>query len=156
MGMAPLDTGSGDSGYRPLAEINVTPLVDVMLVLLIIFMVAAPLMTVGVPVQLPKTSAAKLAQPREPIIVTIDAEGRVFLREEALAPDAVLPRLTELAANADPETVVYVRGDRSLSYGQIMTIMGQVSTAGFAKVSLIAHGASDGAGNGAADATTGE
>ena len=130
-----------DSDYRPLAEINVTPLVDVMLVLLIIFMVAAPLMTVGVPVQLPKTTAAKVAQPREPIIVTIDSEGRVFLGDKP-APDAAVSSQLAALAREQPDAVVYVRADRSLSYGRIMEIIGQVSKAGFGKVSLIAQGTS--------------
>src|SRR3546814_596185 len=147
MGMSPTSPAGGDEldgglGYRPLAEINVTPFVDVMLVLLIVFMVAAPLMMVGVPVDLPKTSAAEVNdEPRRPIVVSIDRDGRIFLREEELAPDAVATRLAALAAE-DPEATVYVRGDRSLSYGRIMEVMGQVSTAGFAKVSLIAQGAS--------------
>lgn len=142
MALAPLGSGGdADGGYRPMAEINVTPFVDVMLVLLVVFMIAAPLMMVGVPVQLPKTTAAKVAQPREPIIVSIDREGRIFLREEELAPEAVMERLAALAAES-PDAVIYVRGDRSISYGQVMQVMGRVSSAGFAKVSLIAHGES--------------
>jgi biopolymer transport protein TolR len=145
MGMAPITPAGGDdfdigAGYRPLSEINVTPFVDVMLVLLIVFMVAAPLMMVGVPVNLPKTSAAEISSDvRRPIVVSVDLDGRVYLREEELAPDIIRPRLAELAAQ-DPEAVVYVRGDRNLSYGRIMEVMGIVSTAGFSKVSLIAQG----------------
>ena len=140
MGMAPVETGSGDEfSYRPVAEINVTPFIDVMLVLLVIFMVAAPLMTVGVPVQLPKTAAQKVSQPRQPVVVSVDQDGRVFLRSEELAPADVAPRLAALARE-DPDAVVHVRGDRSLSYGRVMEVMGQVSQAGFARVSLIADG----------------
>lgn len=139
MAMAPLG-GGGAGGYRPLAEINVTPLVDVMLVLLIIFMVAAPLMMVGVPVELPRTDAARIGQTREPVTVSIDRAGRLFLRDEPVEPVALGQRLRELAA-ADPEATVYVRGDRAIPYGEVMRLMGTVANAGFARVSLIAEAA---------------
>jgi biopolymer transport protein TolR len=129
---------SHDEEFRPVAEINVTPLVDVMLVLLIVFMIAAPLMTVGVPLQLPKSAAAKAAEPKEPIVLSIDKDGKVFLAREELADDAILPRLSALAAQ-DAEQIVLVRGDKEIQYGRLMEIMGQVSTAGFHKVSLIAE-----------------
>ncbi|RDI58882.1 protein TolR [Microvirga subterranea] len=140
MGMGPIRTGEPDDefGAAPLSEINVTPLVDVMLVLLIIFMVAAPLMTVGVPVQLPKTAAPKVTQPKQPIVVSIDGSGQSFLDKEPLSEDAIVPRLKELATQ-DPTQVVLVRGDRSVPYGRVIEIMGQVSAAGFGKVSLIAQ-----------------
>lgn len=140
MGLGPLRTtdSEGEFGAAPLSEINVTPMVDVMLVLLIIFMVAAPLMTVGVPVQLPKTAAPKVSQPKQPVVVTIDAQGQPFLDKEPLAPEAVMPRLRELAG-ADPMQVVLVRGDTSVPYGRIVEIMGQINAAGFQKVSLIAQ-----------------
>jgi len=140
MGMGPLRTGEPDDEFdvAPLSEINVTPLVDVMLVLLIIFMVAAPLMTVGVPVQLPKTAAPKVTQPKQPVVVSIDESGQPFLDKEPLAPDAIVPRLKALAAR-DPDQVVLVRGDRNVSYGRVTEVMGQVSAAGFSKVSLIAR-----------------
>ncbi len=140
MGMGPIRAGEPDDefGVAPLSEINVTPLVDVMLVLLIIFMVAAPLMTVGVPVNLPKTAAAKVSQPKQPVVISIDAQGRPFLDKEPLTPDVMMPRLKELAG-ADPSQVVLVRGDRVVPYGRIVEIMGQVSAAGFSKVSLIAQ-----------------
>ncbi|MFC5066574.1 protein TolR [Flaviflagellibacter deserti] len=142
---ASLGGGSGwdteDGEFRPVSDINVTPLVDVMLVLLIIFMVAAPMMTVGVPVQLPKTAAAKPAEEKKPTVVSIDKDGKVFLAEEEIPNDeALLSRLTTLA-NEDKEQVVLVRGDRTIPYGRIMEIMGQVSNAGFLKVSLIAEAA---------------
>lgn len=127
-----------DGGFRPVSEINVTPLVDVMLVLLIVFMVAAPLMTVGVPLQLPKSAAAKAAEQKEPVVVSIDKDGKVFLAEEELPEDAILPRLTALATT-DAEQVVLVRGDKEIQYGRLMEVMGKVSTAGFMKVSLIAE-----------------
>jgi biopolymer transport protein TolR len=140
MGMGPLRTGEPDDefGVAPLSEINVTPLVDVMLVLLIIFMVAAPLMTVGVPVNLPKTAAAKVSQPKQPVVVSIDAQGQPFLDNDPLTPDTMMPRLKALAAQ-DSAQVVLVRGDRTVPYGRIVEIMGQVSAAGFSKVSLIAQ-----------------
>jgi biopolymer transport protein TolR len=109
-----------------------------MLVLLIIFMVAAPLMTVGVPVQLPKTAAPKVSQPKQPVVVTIDSQGQPFLDKEPLASEAVMPRLKELAS-ADPSQVVLVRGDKTVPYGRIIEIMGQINAAGFSKVSLIAQ-----------------
>ncbi len=140
MGMGPIRTTDSEDefGSAPLSEINVTPLVDVMLVLLIIFMVAAPLMTVGVPVQLPKTAAPKVSQPKQPVVVTIDGQGQPFLDKEPLLPEAVLPRLQELAS-ADPSQVVLVRGDKAVPYGRIVEIMGQINAAGFQKVSLIAQ-----------------
>ena len=140
MGMGPLRTQESDDefGAAPLSEINVTPMVDVMLVLLIIFMVAAPLMTVGVPVQLPKTAAPKVSQPKQPVVVTINDQGQPFLDKEPLAPEAVMPRLRELAS-ADPSQVVLVRGDKAVAYGRIVEIMGQINAAGFSKVSLIAQ-----------------
>jgi biopolymer transport protein TolR len=140
MGTRPNRSGELDDefGVAPLSDINVTPLVDVMLVLLIIFMVAAPLMTVGVPVQLPKTASQKLSQPQQPVVVSIDENGQPFLGKEPLLPDTILPRLKELAAK-DENQIVLVRGDRNVPYGRVMEVMGQVSTAGFSKVSLIAQ-----------------
>jgi biopolymer transport protein TolR len=138
MAIASLDPGGTDATYRPLSDINVTPFVDVMLVLLIIFMVAAPLMMVGVPVDLPRTSAAKLSQPRKPVIVSVSKDGKVFVGEQEAPAAELSARLAELRAK-DPDAVVYVRGDRSISYGRVMEVMGQVGQAGFARVSLIAE-----------------
>jgi biopolymer transport protein TolR len=140
MGMGSFRSPDSEDDFDavPLSEINVTPLVDVMLVLLIIFMVAAPLMTVGVPVQLPKTAAPKVSQPKQPVVVTIDGQGQPFLDKEPLAPEAVMPRLREIAS-ADPTQVVLVRGDRAVPYGRIVEVMGQINAAGFTKVSLIAQ-----------------
>ena len=134
---------SGDAGedrYQPLAEINVTPMVDVMLVLLVIFMVTAPLLTVGVPLDLPKTAAAELLQPKEPIVLSLDRAGATFIGDEPVAGADLKGRLGQLAAE-DPERVVYVRGDRTISYAQLMDALGLVNTAGFTKVSLLAEGA---------------
>jgi biopolymer transport protein TolR len=128
----------GEDRYAPLAEINVTPMVDVMLVLLVIFMVAAPLLTVGVPIDLPKTSAAQVTQPREPIVVSINRDDQAFIGDEAVAASALKQRLVGLAA-ADPTRIVYVRGDRTLPYGRVMDLLGMVNSAGFTKVSLLAE-----------------
>jgi biopolymer transport protein TolR len=130
----------GEERYVPLAEINVTPMVDVMLVLLVIFMVAAPLLTVGVPINLPKTSAAQVTQPQEPIVVSINAAGETFIGDKPVATADLKAQLTTLAA-ADPTRIVYVRGDRTIQYGALMDLLGLVNTAGFAKVSLLAEAA---------------
>jgi biopolymer transport protein ExbD len=131
--------GQSQEHYQPLAEINVTPMVDVMLVLLVIFMVTAPLLAVGVPVDLPKTSAAQLTQPKEPIVLSLDREGGTFIGNERVEPGDLKDRLSQLAAE-DPDRIVYVRGDRTISYDQLMTALGLVSGAGFTKVSLLAEG----------------
>ena len=122
--------------YRPMSEINVTPMVDVMLVLLIIFMVTAPLLTVGVPVDLPKTKASMIPGKDEPLVITIDGMGRVFLQETEIELDKLVPRLRAITANKR-DTRIFVRGDRSVFYGQVMEVMGTVNAAGFAKVALI-------------------
>jgi biopolymer transport protein TolR len=126
--------------YQPLAEINVTPMVDVMLVLLVIFMVTAPLLTVGVPLDLPKTSAAEVTQPKEPIVLSLDREGGTFIGNDRVDPGDLKDRLLRLAAD-DPARIVYVRGDRTILYAQLMDALGLVSSAGFTKVSLLAEGA---------------
>jgi len=130
--------GGRRSAYRPMSEINVTPMVDVMLVLLIVFMVAAPLLTVGVPVDLPKTSAAPITAPEKPLILTIDAQHKVYLQEMAIDLTEVIPRLQAITLNK-PDTVIYVRGDKSVSYGEVLELMGNVVAAGFTKVSLISE-----------------
>ena len=130
----------GEDRYQPLAEINVTPMVDVMLVLLVIFMVTAPLLTVGVPLDLPKTSAAQLTQPQEPIVLSLDREGGTFIGNERVEPGDLKDRLARLAAD-DPDRIVYVRGDRTILYARLMEVLGLVSSAGFTKVSLLAEGA---------------
>ena len=129
---------TGEERYRPLAEINVTPMVDVMLVLLVIFMVAAPLLTVGVPINLPKTSAAQVTEPQQPLVVSINAAGETFIGEKPVAGDDLKTQLSLLAAQ-DPTRIVYVRGDRAIEYGTLMDLLGLVNTAGFAKVSLLAE-----------------
>jgi TolR protein len=138
MSLPPSGEGGEDS-YKPLAEINVTPMVDVMLVLLIIFMVTAPLLTVGVPLNLPKSSAAQLTQPKEPIVLSIDKEGSTFISNEPVPAADLKDRLAKLAAE-DTGRIIYVRGDRTISYAQLMDALGLVNSAGFTKVSLIAEG----------------
>jgi len=125
-----------DSGYRPMAEINITPFVDVMLVLLIIFMVAAPLLVQGVPVDLPSTSAAKLSPTRKPMVVTLSGDGLLYIRDEQVERSALVSRLRELHAE-EGDTVVYVRADRKTVYGDVMEILGRVGDAGYARVSLL-------------------
>ncbi|WP_043340362.1 protein TolR [Belnapia moabensis] len=136
--------GKGRGRYRPMAEINVTPLVDVMLVLLIIFMVAAPLMTVGVPVDLPKTQASALNQDNEPITITVNPEGKIFLQETEVPLENLVAQLQAIAGensqgpNAQ-ERRIFVRGDKAISYGRVMEVMGVISAGGFSKVALLAE-----------------
>ncbi len=137
--MGPPMQGRGRRGrYRPLAEINVTPLVDVMLVLLIVFMVAAPLMTSGVNVDLPKASANPVNQDSEPLTVSINAEGKIYLQENELP---LTDLATKLAAIADNklDRRIFVRGDKSVSYGKIMEVMATITQGGFTKVALLAE-----------------
>lgn len=135
--------GGGRGGrYRPMSEINVTPFVDVVLVLLIIFMVAAPLMTVGVPVDLPRTNATPLPQEQEPLTISVDSQGRIFLQETEVAMDTLVPQLQAIMQNqpqGQPERRIFVRGDRAISYGRVMEVMGTVSAAGFSRVALLAE-----------------
>jgi len=141
---ASLNGGGRDrrSRYRPMAEINVTPLVDVMLVLLIIFMVAAPLMTVGVPVDLPRTAASPLNQETEPLTISVNPEGRVFLQETEVTVEELVPRLRAIIGQqpqGQPERRIFVRGDRAIAYGRVMEVMGIIAAAGFTRVALLAE-----------------
>jgi biopolymer transport protein TolR len=133
---------NGGSGrrirYQPMSEINVTPFVDVMLVLLVVFMVTAPLLTVGVPVDLPKTEAARLTDQVEPLVITVNAEGRIFLQETEVEQDQLVPRL-KAVTGAKPDLRIFVRGDKAISYGRVMEVMGVISAAGFSKVALLAE-----------------
>jgi biopolymer transport protein TolR len=131
--------GRGGRGrYRPLAEINVTPLVDVMLVLLIIFMVTAPLMTSGVPVDLPKTTAQPINSDSEPLTVSIDAKGAIFLQDQQLDLSDLVSKLQAIAQN-NADRRIFVRGDKDLAYGRIMEVMGTITQGGFTKVALLAE-----------------
>jgi biopolymer transport protein TolR len=124
---------------RPvMAEINVTPMVDVMLVLLIIFMVSAPLLTVGVPLDLPQTQAKTLDQDKEPLTVSVNANGQVYLQNTEIAAEELVPKLKAITeARRGAEERIFVRGDRQIDYGTVMKVMGQISAAGFRRVALV-------------------
>jgi biopolymer transport protein TolR len=119
-----------------MSEINVTPFVDVMLVLLIVFMVTAPLLTVGVPVDLPKSQASPISEDTEPLVITVDREGTIYIQETEVPFDNLVTRLNAIT-DRKPETRIFVRGDREIAYGQIMRVMGRLNGAGFEKVALI-------------------
>ncbi len=135
------DVGSNGrrARYQPMSAINVTPMVDVMLVLLVIFMVTAPLLTVGVPVDLPQTKAPAITEPKEPLVITVDAQGKIYLQDTAIGSDDELAPKLQAITNRNPDASIYVRGDRSIDYGRILEVMGLVSSAGFNKVSLVAE-----------------
>jgi biopolymer transport protein TolR len=121
-----------------MSEINVTPMVDVMLVLLIIFMVSAPLLTVGVPIDLPQSQAKSLEQDKEPLTVSVNEKGEIYLQNSEIEGDALVPKLQAVAeARGGTEARIYVRGDRSVSYGTMMKVMGRLSAAGFHRVALV-------------------
>jgi biopolymer transport protein TolR len=124
---------------RPvMSEINVTPMVDVMLVQLIIFMVSAPLLTVGVPIDLPQTQAANLDQAREPLAISINVKGQVFLQNTEIKLEELVPKLKAITdARGGADERIYVRGDKSVDYGTIMRVMGRLSAAGFRRVGLV-------------------
>ena len=128
--------GGNGRRYKPMAEINVTPFVDVMLVLLIVFMVTAPLLSVGVKVDLPQTTAKPLGEERQPLSVTLDAEGKIFLQEEEVEENTLIERLRAIA-DVSKDTRIYVRADKALAYGRVMQVMGSINGAGFAKVALV-------------------
>ncbi len=139
MAMGPI-LGAGRRGRRsPMSEINVTPMVDVMLVLLIIFMVTAPLLATGVQVDLPETKAAPLDQDREPIAISIDASGTVFVDEAPVPEETLGARLQQVAASSseDGGPRIFLRADRALDYGRVMTVMGESNRAGLRRVSLV-------------------
>lgn len=118
------------------AEINVTPLVDVMLVLLIVFMIAAPLLSVGVPVELPKTDAKSLPSQTEPITITVDKDGAVFIQETEVTLEQLVERLVAIAGNGYEERI-YLRGDSGSDYGAVMRVMARVNAAGFSNLGLV-------------------
>ena len=121
-----------------MAEINVTPFVDVMLVLLIIFMVSAPLLTVGVPIDLPQTQAKALDQDREPLTVSVNGKGQVFLQSAEIKVEDLVPKLEAITqARGGMDERIYVRGDRKVDYGTVMRVMGRLSAAGFHRVALV-------------------
>ena len=128
----------GRYNYTRMSEINVTPFVDVMLVLLIVFMVTAPLMSVGVPVDLPKTKAALITQSEEPLVVSVDAKGDVYIQDTLVPLEKLAPRLIAITGS-NPEIRIFIRGDKSIDYGSVMMVMGRLNAAGFKKVSLLAE-----------------
>ena len=121
---------------RPMAEINVTPMVDVMLVLLIVFMVAAPLLTVGVPIDLPQTKAKELNTESKPITISVTPAGDIYLGDKATSLETLVTDITAQAANGTEERI-YVRGDQTANYGAVMKVMGVLSAGGFSKIGLI-------------------
>lgn len=128
--------GRGRMRRRAMSEINVTPLVDVMLVLLIVFMVTAPLLTVGVPVNLPKTKAPALGQDREPLSVTIKRDGTIFLQKEPILEDQLVDKLKAIAANGYDQRI-FVRGDTQVNYGKVAEVTGLLAAAGFTHIGLV-------------------
>jgi biopolymer transport protein TolR len=122
--------------FAPMSEINVTPFVDVMLVLLIIFMVAAPLLTVGVPIELPETRAKPLQGDNEPLTVSVKQDGRVFLQNSEVGLDTLTPKLVAIAKNGYEERI-FVRADKTVGYGDVMKVMGELNRAGFRKIGLV-------------------
>jgi len=149
---------SGRRGGRraPMAEINVTPLVDVMLVLLIIFMVTAPLLVTGVPIRLPQSRANALDQDQRPTILSIDGQGALFIDDEPVQDDALPERLEQLRERLDPADQIYLRADAGLDYGRVMRIMGELSRAGLDRVALVTSGMSDTQGAPSSQRSSGE
>ncbi|MBL8573989.1 MAG: protein TolR [Hyphomicrobiaceae bacterium] len=143
MGMAMASGGGGGGGRRRrrgrpavMNEINMTPFIDVILVLLIIFMVAAPMMTVGVPVDLPETQAKAMEGQTKPITVSVNAKGQVFVQDDEVTADTVVSKVQAIAKQGAEERI-YIRGDRTADYGLIMRVMGRLNGAGFKKIGLV-------------------
>lgn len=122
--------------YQPMSEINVTPFVDVMLVLLIIFMVTAPLLTVGVPIDLPRTDAKQLEGDKQPLTISVTSDGKVFLQETEITLNEIVPKLVAITRSGYKERI-FVRGDRATSYGTVMKVMSTISAAGFSRIALV-------------------
>jgi biopolymer transport protein TolR len=145
MGAGTVSASSGGRSKRGrrraaiMSEINVTPFVDVMLVLLIIFMVSAPLLTVGVPIDLPKSQAKALQQDNKPLTVSVKDGGQVYLQDSEIKIDDLIPKLKAIieARGGNPDELIYVRGDRKVDYGSMMRVMGRISGAGYHKVALV-------------------
>ena len=125
-----------------MSEINVTPFVDVMLVLLIVFMVTAPLLTVGIPVDLPKVKSSALTDQKDPLEITVKLDGEVYLGESKVEVDNLIPRLNAIT-DQNTEARIYVRGDRVVAYGRVMEIMSIINSAGYIKVALVAQNPTD-------------
>jgi biopolymer transport protein TolR len=138
MGASAASGGRGPRGRRRamMSEINVTPFVDVMLVLLIVFMVAAPLLTVGVPIDLPESQAKSIEQDKEPLTISVNDKGQVFLQNTEIKVDELVAKLKAIAKSGSEERI-YVRGDRKVDYGTVMRVMGRLSAAGYRRVALV-------------------
>lgn len=128
--------GTGRAQRAPMSEINVTPMVDVMLVLLVIFMITAPLLTVGIPVDLPETSSQPLKGDDEPLTVTVDVNGVIYLQETEVTLEEIVPRLRAIAGSGYDQRI-YVRGDSGVGYGAVMKVMGRINGAGFTRIGLV-------------------
>ena len=141
MNMAGSAGGGGRRGRRrvaPMAEINVTPMVDVMLVLLIIFMVSAPLLTVGVPIDLPQTKAKSLDQDKEPLTISVNTKGEIYLQNSKIKIEELVAKLQAVTqARGGSDERIYVRGDKKVDYGTMMRVMGRLSAAGYHRVALV-------------------
>jgi len=122
--------------YQPMSEINVTPFVDVMLVLLIIFMVTAPLLSVGVPIDLPRTEAKQLTGGKEPLTISVTKNGKLFLQETEIPLDEIVPKLVAITRRGYNQRI-FVRGDRAINYGMVMKVMGTIAAAGFTRIALV-------------------
>ena len=139
MAFGSIDTQLKSRGIHkkpPMSDINVTPMVDVMLVLLVIFMVTAPLLTVGVPVELPKTEAREITQQTEPLVISIDALGKVFIQDTEVGMGQLVPRLKAIS-KAKQNNKIFIRGDTSISYGQVLELMALITSSGFDQVALV-------------------
>ena len=129
-------SGRRNSHYHPMAEINVTPMVDIMLVLLIIFMVTSPMLVAGITVDLPETSAAPVGGQDEPLSISVDAKGNVYIQETKVKKEDLIAKLTAITGQKR-DSRIFVRGDKSIDYGKVMEIVGAINAAGFTKVALI-------------------
>ncbi|HET8613589.1 MAG TPA: protein TolR [Sphingomonas sp.] len=146
MAMGPLPSRGPGRRRAPMAEINVTPLVDVMLVLLIIFMITAPLLMTGVPINLPDSRAKALEQPKKPVQISIDQQGQVFVDEDEVSMAALPDRLAQIAGQnpgGEPPQI-FLRADRALDYGRVMAVMGELNRAGLNKVALVSTAGREG------------
>ena len=143
MGLASSGKGGRRSRRAPMAEINVTPFVDVMLVLLIIFMVTAPLLASGVPVELPDSRANPIDQQPDQVTITVDPTGAIFIDDERVPAGALADALAAIERGTDgEEPIIVLRGDRSLQYGRVMAVMGELNRAGFGSISLVTNSSS--------------
>ncbi|MEM7570594.1 MAG: protein TolR [Pseudomonadota bacterium] len=139
MGASLRSAGASGKGrrYRPVAEINVTPFVDVMLVLLIVFMVTAPLLTLAVPLDLPKADAQSMPDDTKPLTISIDKDGQVFIEDEQVELDDLTTKLTAILGTRDGDERIYVRGDDAIDYGTVIEVVSRINKSGFNKVALV-------------------